>query len=1395
MSHSTNPKLFKAVLLRLGYITPEQAANLGEEKDDQLEKALIDDNVVTEKQLGLANRLVDRLPSDASNSQIDEEVINAFASLDETINPSLIGQADFYKTDLDPRVAPTEPEDNLATTAPQDLDPHRTIPPEAESLQTTGSSGSTNRFKIIRRHAEGGLGLVSLAEDMHFGRDVAVKEIKEGFAYNPQNRSRFIYEAEITGRLEHPGVVPVYAIGRHQDGRPYYAMRFVTGSSLSKAIKELHKPDEQDQFHTRLRSLLARFQSVCNTIEYAHSRNVIHRDLKPDNIMMGGYGENLVVDWGLAKSLKTQGSENKTESVTQNQQSNSHTRIGSVVGTPYYMSPEQASGESTTVGPQSDVYSLGATLYEILTGHAPFRDQNIESVMQLLRLVREGKPTRPRELNPRIPKPLEAICLAAMETKSERRYESAAQIAIDIEQFLADGRVSVAKETFAERVGRWSRKHRSWTLAIGASVLAIALATSLASVVTLRALNATEVANEKLTNQLTLARLEQEFDEQILREEKRLNEKNLSQDAMVISGELLGDLQEKLVEIDRWRPLVDVEFAADIPRRQRLLNMWGSSINSILSQPSFTLDVEEFSKAQISTLTESYRWPHSLDFKDQIRALQDKLQSRQGAWRPLAFEGYPDDTFVSAGDFWQRRSAESSDDWPILIADCPSGDISFEATFDETSLSAAMIGLVMNASDSQSYRFVLAEKDFDPTYMLPDAPKSLKQLNEAGRLWMHIIRQDDEFEFTKLRSAPINLTTPITLRARRDGLTRLTFSAVGHNTIDFDDPFPISISKSGKFGVICPPRINVSEPVISYHELSRELDYAPDPIMLGDAKMAEGDVDAARAEYERLPDDVEARFKLAISYEGEDAELTESLREIVYKYSQESSTDDRAKRWYLLAAVRLIKSYLDSGKTIPASELQDRLSLIYSAEEIRELVPAAYKQSFLESLVKPGQRWRIAYVNQGDADSLQRSADLFSDSPQLRRHTLWRWCDAIRCDLTTSEEQGRSSAIPVMKDLVREVRELSSRNELEYTTLVSDLVWMLLVEGNEDEALEYLKPHLEMALEDVPIEHLPLVIERARIAYRRRDLATAKKDLEHVVATIDPKKPQPGIHYAHYSEACGLLGMIHEDQEKPELAQEVWLKGRRRNWHKGVPPADIMVHLRGEQMVLEDQAIDEVLVSWTDGYTDEMFEAVLESIFGGSGIEEQALLSTIKNSDTVPRPWMKLISESLFKGTEGKAAGRDYLTRSRSMRGITTYGARTILYQAVVQITFDRGRYLSIHPDVEKVVHRNIAALVDKYQEQAFSQKYMVFILGAWCGKTWNSRRFDELAELIDDSELSTSMAFIFALQMMKRDGNANLAREIVEKYVYPEKDNLPEFYFTIIDDVIPKEQETTAQP
>ena len=417
------------------------------------------------------------------------------------------------------------------------------------------------RYTLTHLHAKGGMGRVWLARDSSLGRQIALKELRPDQTDNSIVCSRFLYEAKITAQLEHPGIVPVYELG--EGNAPYYTMRFVRGHTLSEAIRAYHKKRAAGEVDSVGRvELLTAFVNVCHAVAYAHSRGIIHRDLKGQNVVLGDFGEVMVLDWGLAKrvgpdqqangfeqqaavagvaeaigtpelatALATvathdrvpdpdegatlpeshdrrsdlasspnpssnghgNGHANSSSNASASRRSNSSsngsrqtnresgagpegTMQGQLLGTPAYMAPEQAQGRHDLVDVRTDVYGLGAILYEILTGRPPFI---APKTSEIIRKVCQEDPTPPRQILPEIPQSLEGVCLKALRKPSAERYTTAAELAQEVQRYLADEPVQAFAEPWTSRVMRWARRHKTYVAA--AAVLLVTATVALAA--------------------------------------------------------------------------------------------------------------------------------------------------------------------------------------------------------------------------------------------------------------------------------------------------------------------------------------------------------------------------------------------------------------------------------------------------------------------------------------------------------------------------------------------------------------------------------------------------------------------------------------------------------------------------------------------------------------------------------------------------------------------------------------------------------------------------------------------------------------------------------------------------------------------------------------------------
>ncbi|HMO93938.1 MAG TPA: serine/threonine-protein kinase [Pirellulaceae bacterium] len=347
------------------------------------------------------------------------------------------------------------------------------------------------RYRIHCFHDRGGQSVIFAAEDLELKRTVALKWMPALSAIDPTQRHRFIREAEIMARLDHPGIVPIYGLGHDENGQPYYAMRMVQGVNLGELARAFYEKQEasQERYNLEFRRLLKHFVSVCTTIAYAHARGVIHRDLKPANIRIGPFDETVVLDWGLAKQTNSQETEQavanefplQTDSCsTASSGQDSKSFHGSVLGTPAYMSPEQATGDLSEIRPATDIYGLGATLYLLLCGQAPCRGNSLGEV---LAKVKQGDFPPPRAIRSDVPRALEAVCLKAMSHKPVDRYSDARALADDIEHWLADEPVTVYQDPWYVQTRRWLSRHRTLAVAMTAVAAAVFFASGVFNLV------------------------------------------------------------------------------------------------------------------------------------------------------------------------------------------------------------------------------------------------------------------------------------------------------------------------------------------------------------------------------------------------------------------------------------------------------------------------------------------------------------------------------------------------------------------------------------------------------------------------------------------------------------------------------------------------------------------------------------------------------------------------------------------------------------------------------------------------------------------------------------------------------------------------------------------------
>ncbi len=406
-------------------------------------------------------------------------------------------------------------------------------------------------YELIEEIAQGGMGVVHQARQDSLNRLVALKMIRSGQLATPTEVQRFRAEAEAAASLDHPNIVPIYEVGEHE-GRQYFSMKFVAGGSLAQALGQIRRDGETAQRETadakpatgtqpplNLRDVkaVARLMAkVARAVHYAHQRGILHRDLKPANILLDPDGEPHVTDFGLAKRLELD---------------SDLTHTGTVLGTPHYMAPEQATGQSRRLSTAADIYSLGSILYHLLTGRPPFKG---ETALEVLKQVTEREPVRPGALNRRVDRDLETICLKCLEKDSKRRYASANDLANDLERWLRREPISARPISPSEQVWKWLRRRPPIFYAMAS---AIVLITAVGSIGVFLQWQATQAARRLAANESL------ERDRQQIKRQQAERETKLSVQQQQIEQARKQDAEVKLEldRVDRWFQAEEADYA------------------------------------------------------------------------------------------------------------------------------------------------------------------------------------------------------------------------------------------------------------------------------------------------------------------------------------------------------------------------------------------------------------------------------------------------------------------------------------------------------------------------------------------------------------------------------------------------------------------------------------------------------------------------------------------------------------------------------------------------------------------------------------------------------------------------------------------------------------------
>jgi WD40 repeat protein/serine/threonine protein kinase/tetratricopeptide (TPR) repeat protein len=418
-------------------------------------------------------------------------------------------------------------------------------------------------YELLKELGRGGMGIVYQARQISLNRPVALKMLKSDVLASEDELRRFQNEADAVAILDHPHIVPIFEVGAHED-RPYFSMKLIAGPSLDR---------KRDEYTSDPRAAARLLATVAEAVHHAHQRGILHRDLKPANILVDDRGEPHVTDFGLAK--RVEGDSELTQS-------------GAILGTPAYMSPEQASGHRAAVTTASDVYGLGAVLYVLLAGRAPFVG---DTVIDTIRQVRERAPEAPSKLNPRTPSDVEVICLKCLEKAPARRYDSAQALADDLRRYLAGEPITARRTSSLKRAWLWCRRN-PWlagaTGATAAAVVAVAVISTVFAIEQNRAKNRIKGLADNLRSSLEKSEgLASELKTSLRESYRRLARLDFERAQNAFEKEQIGPGLLRLVQ--SWRSAIAADDAGWRHAARAGLSAWRQN----LVEPRLVLSHEQ----------------------------------------------------------------------------------------------------------------------------------------------------------------------------------------------------------------------------------------------------------------------------------------------------------------------------------------------------------------------------------------------------------------------------------------------------------------------------------------------------------------------------------------------------------------------------------------------------------------------------------------------------------------------------------------------------------------------------------------------------------------------------------------------------------------------------------
>jgi WD40 repeat protein/serine/threonine protein kinase len=1026
-------------------------------------------------------------------------------------------------------------------------------------------------YEVLGVLGRGGMGVVIKARHRVLGRLVAIKLPLTGHLGGADERERFLREARAAARLHHPHICPIHEVGQIE-GRPYLVLHFVSGKTLREWSAE-RKPSAREAA-----SLLA---AVAWAVGYAHQRGVVHRDLKPSNVMIEAEsGEPVLMDFGLAKEL--------------GEEASLLTQSGQVMGTPAYMAPEQAAGRLHDVGPHSDVYALGAILYELICGRRPFEGGAGEVLKQVL----TDEPPPPRKVNPKLHIDLETICRKALAKAPKDRYATANALADDLERFAAGEPILARREPAWRKMTRRVRRSSG----VAAALLLLIAAVTVGSYFAVVARRATRLTN-----------LKSQFEQSLQRGDW--------------SAESLAQIDALVAEISKLDPQPVDDLAARV--RTRL----SSDIQSeIINTPSREMDLERY--AQFGNRVKL------VEARDPLKAkeLHAVLEASLGGWKAVfelsAESSDPSLHFDSnqvrrVGGAFKANPTYDAIGRPRVLANTDAqGPARLEVTFDADWENVAQLGLLLSAGTGQEYAFVISAPD-DRTpeeRAKPNSqPPALTEAREKQKEFTADIFRDrvrlqssvplygDDVRLKSRAVAPQEVPSgPLRMRATRDG-DRLTFEINGQKVLECVDLFPLTASEGNAYGLRWPATVGLTS--LSAERLLRQ--DSESPLEQGDQLYARGQWNLARQFYEKARLNTVDERRQEIEYKAALCELREgeadkALRENALRRF-DALQHQSGVRFPMLAACQIWIDLVQQSEIRLANAQLDFIKTAFpDSKELALTLPDEDRMIIVNAYNVPGSL-RI-HVDKSMIERCERS-----EAALELIGAAAGWVQLARMDVIQSLAQA-SDFSEAMRKAQSYLAQLpvgsweAAQILVEYAWIAREAHGDLSGPLNEVDRQLYQRPGLP------PPALLGLLVERARLRAAQQNWGAAEADLDEfdrARRAFEDDRARQGIRDPDLNllfsaaEANLLRGFLREHRGDIAGAMDAWRTGL-----ENMRDSDGPLFIRAGPMDVLTRTILASLTdtSLTDNECDYSFQAVRENLKVG-----HSRLAEIVNNDELMR--------------------------------------------------------------------------------------------------------------------------------------------------------------------------------